>query len=83
MSRKIDHKMGDFFLARSDSNPGNKKVREKVLILRKRSPDDYQFKSCINSKTLDCGLQERINTKLMVSKGQNYLSQINFNPNGL
>jgi len=27
--------------------------------------------------------QEEINTKLMVSKGQTYLSQINFNPTGL
>ena len=46
MSRKIDPRIGSFFLARSDSYPGDKKVREEVLILRKRSNDGYQFKSC-------------------------------------
>ena len=47
MSTKIDHKIGSFSLARSDSKPGDWKVREEVLMLIKRSTDDYQFKSCI------------------------------------
>ena len=47
VSRKIDHKIGSFSLARSGSKPGDWKVREEVLMLIKRSTDDYQFKSCI------------------------------------
>jgi hypothetical protein len=47
MSRKIDHKISSFFLAGSDCNPGDKKVREEVLMLKKTSTDDFRFKSCI------------------------------------
>jgi hypothetical protein len=43
MSTKIDHNIGSFSLARSDSKPGDWKVREEVLMLIKRSTDDYQW----------------------------------------
>ena len=54
MSTKIDHKIGSFSLARSDSKPDDWKVREQVLMLIKRSTDDYQSNRAYFAKSLDC-----------------------------
>jgi len=54
MSRKIDHKIGSFFRARSDSNPGDKKVREEVLMLIRRSTDGFNSNRAYFAKVLDC-----------------------------